>query len=182
MKTPLKILLILATSLLLSSCGEWDNLVDSVTGSDDDEAPAVQAEAPRKPVSTPATKTDAKTDTDDTDSKDDNDDDDSEDGYSRKATYTSYGVRNGGRQAWRIPKKGPEFGKKIKVVFSDGFSTVVNNTSKNFRLSTGKGRGFVFKPGLGPNGEGDDNTGTAHGGVYLHAPYGNRSKQVTIYY
>ena len=179
MKTTLKILLILATSLLLSSCGEWDDLVDSVTGSDDDDAPSVQAEAPRKPVAKPATKTDSKTDTK-TDSKDSTDDSSGE--YSRKATYTSYGVRNGGRQAWRIPKKGPEFGKKIKVVFSDGFTTVVNNTSKNFRLSSGKGRGFVFKPGLGPNGEGDEDTGTAHGGVYLHAPYGNRSKQVTFHY
>ncbi len=38
------------------------------------------------------------------------------------------------------------------------------NTSKNYRESDG----FVFKPGIGPNGEGSDNTGTAHGGVYLH--------------
>lgn len=98
--------------------------------------------------------------------------------YDQKETYTSYGTRNGGRQAWRIPKKGPAFGKKIKVVFSNGHTVYVNNTSRNYRESDG----FVFKPGIGPNGEGVNNTGTAHGGVYLHAPYGNRSKQVTFHF
>ena len=98
--------------------------------------------------------------------------------YSQKATFTSYGVRNGGRQAWRIPGKGPSFGKQIKVVFSNGHTVYVKNTAKNYRESDG----FVFKPGIGPNGHGDSNTGTAHGGVYLHAPYGNRSKQVTFYF
>jgi hypothetical protein len=98
--------------------------------------------------------------------------------YKNKATYTSYGTRNGGRQAWRIPKKGPEFGSQIKVVFSDGHTVIVKDTSHNYRESDG----FVFKPGIGPNGEGQDNTGTSHGGVYLHAPYGNNSKQVTFYY
>lgn len=92
-------------------------------------------------------------------------------------TWTSYGTRNGGREAWRIPKKGPEFGRSIKVVFSDGHIVYVNDTSHNYRESDG----FVFKPGIGPNGEGVNDTGTAHGGVYLHAPYGNRSKQVTFY-
>ena len=171
MKHILKILLILSVSLLLSSCGEWDNLVDSVTGSDDDDTTTAQAEAARKPVTTPAAKTETKTTT--TASKDVKSEE-----YSRKATYTSYGTRNGGRQAWRIPKKGPDFGKQIKVVFSDGHTVYVKNTSRNYRESDG----FVFKPGIGPNGEGSENTGTAHGGVYLHAPYGNRSKQVTFHY
>jgi hypothetical protein len=98
--------------------------------------------------------------------------------YDQKETYSSYGTRNGGRQAWRIPRKGPDFGKKIKVVFSDGHTVYVNNTSRNYRESDG----FVFKPGIGPNGEGVNNTGTAHGGVYLHAPYGNRSKRVTFHF
>ena len=98
--------------------------------------------------------------------------------YANHTTYTSYGVRNGGRQAWRIPKQGPEFGKKIKVVFSDGHTVYVNDTSHNYREKDG----FVFKPGLGPNGEGEADTGTAHHGVYLHAPYGNKSTQVTFYY
>lgn len=97
---------------------------------------------------------------------------------SRQETYTSYGVRNGGRQAWRIPKKGPEFGAKVKVVFSNGHTVMVNDTSHNYRESDG----FVFKPGIGPNGEGTTDTGTAHGGVYLHAPYGNKSTRATFYY
>lgn len=98
--------------------------------------------------------------------------------YKNKATYTSYGERNGGRKAWRIPKKGPEFGKAIKVVFADGHTVFVKDTSHNYRESDG----FVFKPGIGPNGEGEANTGTAHGGVYLHAPYGNKSNTVTFYF
>jgi len=180
MKPFLKIFLILCTSLLLTSCGEWDNLMDSISGSDDDdEVAATQTNLPRKDVSTPPTtgtdtKTETKTETktsSDTNTKTTTE-------YSRKETYTSYGVRNGGRQAWRIPKKGPEFGKKIKVVFSDGHTVFVKDTSHNYRESDG----FVFKPGIGPNGEGVNNTGTAHGGVYLHAPYGNRSRQVTFHF
>jgi hypothetical protein len=97
--------------------------------------------------------------------------------YRYKDTYTSYGVRNGGRQAWRVPKNGPAFGNKIKVVFSNGHTVFVNNTSQNYRESDG----FVFKPGLGNN-TGSDGTGTTHHGVYLHAPYGNSSKTVTVYY
>jgi len=90
--------------------------------------------------------------------------------------YSSYGTRNGGRQAWRIPQSGPEFGSRVKVVFSDGHTVYVKDTSHNYRESDG----FVFKPGIGPNGEGENDTGTAHGGVYLHAPYGNRSQMVKI--
>jgi hypothetical protein len=90
--------------------------------------------------------------------------------------YMSYGTRNGGRQAWRIPQKGPEFGSRVKVVFSNGHTVMVPNTSRNYRESDG----FVFKPGIGPNGEGSDDTGTAHGGIYLHAPYGNRSQMVKL--
>jgi hypothetical protein len=109
--------------------------------------------------------------------------------YKFTATYTSYGVRNGGRQAWRIPKKGPDFGQPIKFVFSSGKSFTVRDTSHNCRDQESCGRnsrapmyGFVFKPGIGPNGDGDSNTGTDHGGIYLHAPYGDSSKTVTIHY
>lgn len=165
MKRLMTILLVLMMALLLNSCGEWDNLVDTITGSDDDETAAVQSDKPRKDASKPETKPTA-------------DKEDTEDGFKNKATFTSYGVRNGGRQAWRISKKGPEFGKKVKVVFSDGHTVLVPNTSRNYRENDG----FVFKPGLGPNGEGDNNTGTAHGGVYLHAPYGNRSTRATFYW
>lgn len=111
--------------------------------------------------------------------------------WKNKATYTSYGKRNGDRYAWRIPKKGPEFGEPIKLVFSSGKTYLVKDTDKNCRgadpencdLSSDQNRdGFVFKPGIGPNGDGDTNTGTSHAGVYLQGPYGDPSTSVTIYY
>ena len=37
-------------------------------------------------------------------------------GYKYQKTYTSYGERNGGRKAWRIPEQGPTFGANIKVL------------------------------------------------------------------
>lgn len=99
-------------------------------------------------------------------------------GYKNQKSYTAYGQRNGGRWAWRIPEQGPDFGKQIKVVFSNGHTVIVKDTSHNYRESDG----FVFKPGLGPNGEGESNTGTSHHGVYLHAPYKNPSTKVTFYF
>jgi len=98
--------------------------------------------------------------------------------YKYKKTYTSYGERNGGRKAWRIPEQGPYFGPNIKVVFADGHIVYVKDQYHNYREKDG----FVFKPGLGPNGEGEANTGTAHHGVYLQAPYGNKSNIVTFFY
>ena len=72
--------------------GEWDDLVDSISGSDDDDAvAATQTNLPRKDVSTPTTtqtKTETKTSSD-TDKPTTSE-------YTRKSTYTSYGVRNGG--------------------------------------------------------------------------------------
>ena len=110
--------------------------------------------------------------------------------YKNKATYTSYGVRNGGRQAWRIPKGGDELGGgPVKFVFSSGKNFTVKNPLKNCRDQESCSRnsrapmyGFVYKPGIGPNGDGDDNTGTSHGGIYLHAPYKDMSKTVTMYW
>jgi len=110
--------------------------------------------------------------------------------YKHKASYDSYGERNG-RQAWRINKKGPEFGAgPVKFVFSSGKEFIVYNTSKNCRdvpKSCGRNSkapmyGFVFKPGIGPNGDGDSDTGTSHGGVYLQAPWKDSSKEVMVYW
>jgi len=109
--------------------------------------------------------------------------------YNSKESYNSYGVRNG-RQAWRINKKGTSFGPgPIKFVFSSGKEFTVANTSKNCRDQASCSRnssapmyGFVYKPGIGPNGEGDSDTGTSHGGVYLHAPWKDSSTTVTVYY
>jgi hypothetical protein len=57
-------LLVIFLAFLLNGCGEWDNLVDSISGSDDDDAvPTAQTEAlPRKDIPT-NTKTDTKPDT-----------------------------------------------------------------------------------------------------------------------
>jgi len=99
-------------------------------------------------------------------------------GYKYQKTYTSYGERNGGRKAWRIPEQGPTFGVNIKVVFANGHTVIVKDPYHNYREKDG----FVFKPGLGPNGEGEHDTGTSNHGVYLHAPYGNKSNTVTFYY
>ena len=103
-------------------------------------------------------------------------------GYKYKKTYTSYGERNGGRKAWRIPEQGPDFGPNMKIVFANGQTFIIKDPYHNYRESSGDRKGFVFKPGLGPNGEGDADTGTSHHGVYLHAPYGNKSNTVTFYY
>ena len=112
--------------------------------------------------------------------------------FKNKAEYDSYGDRNGGRQAWRIPKSGKDLGPgPIKFVFASGKTFIVKNPLKNCRgnnpdtcdISSDKNKdGFVYKPGIGPNGEGDNDTGTSHGGIYLHAPYGDGSKTVTMYW
>ena len=114
---------------------------------------------------------------------------DSSSGYKHLETYTSYGVRNG-RQAWRISKRGDSLGPgPVKFTFSSGKTFTVKSTAKNCRdqestcsrNSKAPMYGFVFKPGNGkPNGEGDNDIGTAHGGIYLHAPHGDNSKTVKM--
>ena len=99
-------------------------------------------------------------------------------GYSNSETFTSYGVRNGGRQAWRIPESGPEYANKLMIVFKDGHTVYVNDTSNNYRESDG----FVFKPGMDDGGEGSNSTSTSHGGIFLHAPYGNNSQKATLFW
>jgi len=108
--------------------------------------------------------------------------------YSHSANYDSYGVRNQGRQAWRINKRGDSLGAgPIKFTFASGKTFIVKNPLKNCRDQENCSRnsranmyGFVYKPGIGPNGDGDDNTGTSHGGIYLHAPFGDSSKTVMM--
>ena len=109
--------------------------------------------------------------------------------YKLSKVYGYYNDANG-RRAWRIPENGPWFGQPVKVVFSSGKSFTVYDTSNNCRdqekscsrNSKAPMYGFVWKSGLGENGEGDNNTGTSHHGVYIHAPHGDTSKSLTIYY
>jgi len=83
--------------------------------------------------------------------------------FSRKGTYDTYGTRNGGRQAWRIPKVGRAGGKAL-VRFPSGRQYLVTLGKANR-----SNKGFVFKKG-------------SHGGWYIHACYGDRSKTVTVYW
>ena len=109
--------------------------------------------------------------------------------YKNSKSYSSYGVRNG-RQAWRIPSRGDSLGPgPVKFTFSSGKTFTVDSTAKNCRdqesncsrNSKAPMYGFVFKPGNGrPNGEGDGDIGTSHGGIYLHAPHGDNSKSVIM--
>lgn len=68
------ILLIVFMALLLNSCGEWDNLVDSISGSDDDVETTASTELPRKEVTPTTTKTETKTETKQTKETDTNTD------------------------------------------------------------------------------------------------------------
>jgi len=97
--------------------------------------------------------------------------------FSHKETFSSTGSapKRGGGSTFRIKKKGTAFGKTIKVVFSNGWSVTVPNTSKRFTSGN-----FIYRAGGGSfrNAE----TWTTHGGVFLCANAGNKSKKVTIYY
>jgi len=76
--------------------------------------------------------------------------------------FKTYGTRNGGRQAWRIPGPMSKFGSVCKVTFSSGDTYYVRAQKANRSNS-----GFVWKRG-------------SHGGPYVHARYGNRSQSVNI--
>lgn len=166
MKKLMTVILVLSFTLLLSGCGEWDDLVDSVSGSDDDDTTTTTTTtAPRKDVSDTKTKTKTTTDTS-TDST-----------YKNKATYTSSGVapsHRGGGTTFRINKIGTAFGKSIKVVFSNGWSVTISDTSKRYTKDN-----FIYRPGTGSK---ESGTGTSHGGVFICANSGNKSKSLTIYY
>jgi hypothetical protein len=100
-------------------------------------------------------------------------------GYTRSAEFTTKGVANGDRQYWRIPQSGPQFGKELKAVFADGHTVVVKNTSQRYAENDG----FIFRPGIGS--ESDPratDTWTSHKGAFIHAPFGNNSKTVKLYW
>lgn len=98
--------------------------------------------------------------------------------YAKSETFVYYNVGDGGRMAWRIPKKGPDFGKTIKAVFADGYTVVIPDTSVRFALKNG----FIYRPGTDKKGSPTNSIETSHGGVYMYAPTGNQSKSVTYYY
>lgn len=147
MKRVCSLFLILFLALFLSGCGDDDDTA-TTTGSATDKT----------------TTTTAKTTTKTT--------------YSKKATYTSSGVapaNRGGGTTFRINRKGTSFGKSIKVVFSNGWTVTIPNTSKRFTKS-----GFIYRAGGGSYRNAE--TWTSHGGVFICANSGNKSKSLTIYY
>ncbi|MBU1108866.1 MAG: hypothetical protein KKB51_19470 [Candidatus Riflebacteria bacterium] len=101
----------------------------------------------------------------------------SSEGFSRKETFSSTGVaqaHRGGGTTFRVKKKGQAFGKTFKVVFSNGWSVIVPDSSKRFTKDK-----FIYRPG-GSNKNGD--TWTSHGGAFICANAGNTSKSLTIFY
>ncbi len=146
MKRACSLFLILLLALFLNGCGDSDDPTDVITGAADAKTP-------------PATTTTGTS------------------GYNTSQTFSATGVAHAHRgrgSTFRIPQKGTYFGKSIKVVFSNGWSIVVPDTSK--RYASGN---FIYRPGIGSVSSG---TGTAHGGVFIAANTGNRSKTVKILY
>ena len=98
--------------------------------------------------------------------------------FKNKEVYSSTGVApsgRGGGTTFRINKQGTAFGKKIKVVFSNGWSVTIPDTSKRYTQGN-----FIYRAGGGSYRNRE--TWTSHGGVFICANAGNRSKSLTIYY
>ena len=93
-------------------------------------------------------------------------------------TYDSSGFANG-RQGWRIPLAGKDYNTPLIFTFSSGFQRTVDDLSKRIEDSNG----FLIRPGYGDNRAGnpsEDREWTSHGGMYVHAPYNDTSKSLTI--
>ena len=78
-------------------------------------------------------------------------------------TYTRYGLRNGGRPAWRIPGPMSKFGTICKVTFNGNGGTYYVYSQKANRANNG----MVWKRG-------------SHRGPYAHSPYGSNSTRARI--
>jgi len=88
-------------------------------------------------------------------------------------SYKYFNVGDRGRMAWRIHRKGTSFGRSFIVQFSNGYKIRVPNSARRCSAKNG----FTYRPGIGSINSG---TGTSHGGVYIYAPYGNKSTSLTI--
>jgi len=82
--------------------------------------------------------------------------------YRGIGSFKPYGLRNGGRSAWRIPGPMSRFGKVCKVTFSSGGTYFVRAQKANRSR-----KGFVWKKG-------------SHGGAYIHSRYGVHPQYVNI--
>lgn len=99
--------------------------------------------------------------------------------FNKEETFNMYNVGDGGRHAWRIQKKGIDFGKTIKLTFASGYEAVIPDTSVRFALKNG----LIYRPGTGEKVKPIvTNIQTSHGGMYLYAPSGDKSTWVKISY
>ena len=85
--------------------------------------------------------------------------------YKNKTTFAVGGILEG-RQVWRIANKGNEFGQPVKLLFSNGHTVTIADTTKDY----GQADGLFF------------DVEASHGGLQIQAPYGDTSKTVTLYY
>jgi hypothetical protein len=76
---------------------------------------------------------------------------------------------NSGRRLWKINKPLWRYFSKASVKFNSGFSVSSVVTAKANRINSGKGRGFVFRPGQ-----------TTPNIIAIWSPYGDKSTQVTV--
>lgn len=76
---------------------------------------------------------------------------------------------NSGRRLWKINKPLWRYFSRASVRFSSGFSVGTVVTAKANRINSGRGRGFVFRPGS-----------TTKNIIAIWAPYGDKSTVVTV--
>lgn len=83
---------------------------------------------------------------------------------------TYYSTRmNSGRRLWKINNPPWRKGTYASVRFNSGFSVGRVLVGKANRINSGRGRGFVFRPGQ-----------TTNGIIAIWSPYSDKSTQVTV--
>lgn len=93
--------------------------------------------------------------------------------------YKYFNIGDGGRRAYRVTKKGTDFGKSLKIVYDSGHVFNIPDTSKR----TTDSKGCIYRPGTGVRVDPvKTQEQTSHGGVYLYGPYKDNSDFATFYY
>lgn len=93
-------------------------------------------------------------------------------------TFKTSGFANG-RQGWRIPKCGKDYSVPIEFRFESGFTRIVDDLGKRIEDPNG----FLVRPGTCKQEAGDPSQNqewTSHGGMYVHAPFGDKSTELTL--
>ena len=84
------------------------------------------------------------------------------------STYSSERM-NSGRRLWKINRPLWKYARTASVRFNNGYYVPRVITAKANRINSGRGRGFVFRPGE-----------TTKNIIAVWAPYGNQSTQITV--